>query len=234
MRSSKRSRNARPAPMIPHELKYDIARAVRAFTMTQAGGTCMMRALTGNRLLNELGLPAHLVPGSVIYRAGPDPVADVVSYHGVGNVGYFTEGGLYGHVWNELRGEIVDLSTGDWRREGDLIVELFPDGLPPVQWQVEPPEFLWQPAGPLKSAWQPIGAPTLVGQFWYGPWASPKPPNYQEVSWAVNVAMGAVREEAQRLCLAERVCEWKSMLHGRTIDKDCTATNIESAAPALV
>ena len=217
MRASRRSRNAHlfarrvdqkttTISTIPHELRHDIADAVRSFNMVQAGGTCLVRALTGNKLLNELGLAAVLVPGSAMYRAGTDPDADVVSYRGLGNVGYLTEDGMFGHVWNELGGEIIDFSTGDWRREGDLIVELYPDGLPPVRWQIEPPEFLWQPAHGLKSAWRPTGVPAL-GQFWYGRWASPKLPNYQEMGWAADIAMGAVREEALRLRLVARVAE---------------------------
>ena len=224
MRASKRSRNAHlvanradkppiSVPTIPDDLKTDIASAVQAFTMVQAGGTCMTRALVGNALLRECGLDAQLTPGSMIYRAGPDQVADVVAYCGMGNVGYPIDGGILGHVWSELGGAIIDFSPGDWRCEGDLIVKLYPDGLPPVQWKVEPPQYLWYPAQPLKSAWRPIGSPAF-GQFWYGRWASPRPPDYQEMKWAVEVAMGAVREQARRLCLIDRVSEWKSQRLG--------------------
>ena len=218
MRASKRSRNAHlvanradkpliSVSTIPDDLKTDISSAVRAFTMVQVGGTCITRALVGNSLLRECGLDAQLTSGSLIYRAGPDPVADVVAYCGMGNVGYSIDGGILGHVWNELGGEVIDFSTGDWRSEGDLIFKLYPDGLPPVQWEVEPPEYLWKPAQSLKSAWRPIGSPAL-GQFWYGRWAPPKRPDYHAMEWAVVIGMGAVREQARRLCLIERVSEW--------------------------
>ena len=68
MRASKRARNqradvAQPLPTtvsinLPNDLKADIAKAVRAFTFFQLGGTCVARALVGGspiRAVRKLG-----------------------------------------------------------------------------------------------------------------------------------------------------------------------------------
>jgi len=50
------------------DVKADIAQSVRTFALTQFGGTCMMRAVTGNTLLRELGLDAKLAAGAMLSR----------------------------------------------------------------------------------------------------------------------------------------------------------------------
>jgi len=120
------------------------------------------------------------------------------------NVGRLIDGGLCGHVWNELDGDIIDFSSGDWLGEAALLAEFYPDGLLPLQSTVGPPDYLWQPAGPLKSAWRAMGRPAL-GQFWYGPWASEELPDTEEISDIVHLAMAAIRDTALRLGLRERI-----------------------------
>jgi hypothetical protein len=54
------------------------------------------------------------------------------------------------------------------------------------------------------------------------------------MEWAVDIAMGAVREQARRLYLVERVSEWKSQCRGQMDSGACLSTNIESTAWALI
>ena len=131
-------------------------------------GTCIVRGLVGHKLMREIGLDAKLAYGAMLYRAGYDPMADVVAYCGQYNTGY-VDNFMLGHLWTELGDDLIDFSCGDWQREEEWQVQVAPDGLPPITWQVEPPQYLWQKAAPLKEAWRKIGQPAL-GEFWYGPW----------------------------------------------------------------
>jgi hypothetical protein len=70
---------------IPDDLKADIARSVRSIIL--GGGNCFYRAVIGMEFLRRLGIPTHLALGGLVYRAGPDPIRDVVSYCGPGNRG---------------------------------------------------------------------------------------------------------------------------------------------------
>ena len=215
MRASKRARNQRadtvqPLPIpasiiLPDDLKADIADTVRAFTYMQVmGGTCIVRGLVGHKLLREIGLEAKLTYGAILYRAGSDPMADVVAYCGQYNTGY-VDNFVLGHLWTELGDDLIDFSCGDWQREEEWQVQVAPDGLPPITWQVEPPQYLWQKAAPLKEAWRKIGQPAL-GEFWYGPWQG-MVPDTVEIQWVVNTAMGAVRCEAEERRLTEGVAD---------------------------
>ena len=130
MRASKRSRNyATQSPShlyLRDDVKADIARSVRTFALTQFGGTCMMRAVTGNILLRELGLDAKLAVGAMLYRAGAEPIRDTMAYCHHNNVGRLIDGGLCGHVWNELDGDIIDFSCGEWLGEAALWQNFIP------------------------------------------------------------------------------------------------------------
>ena len=216
MRASKRARNQRAnivqslptratITALPDDLKADIADAVRAFTYMQVmDGTCIVRGLVGHKLMREIGLDAKLAYGAMLYRAGYDPMADVVAYCGQYNTGY-VDNFMLGHLWTELGDDLIDFSCGDWQREEEWQVQVAPDGLPPITWQVEPPQYLWQKAAPLKEAWRKIGQPAL-GEFWYGPWQG-MVPDTVEIQWVVNTAMGAVRCEAEERRLTEGVAD---------------------------
>ena len=126
MRASKRARNQRadtvqPLPIpasiiLPDDLKADIADTVRAFTYMQVmGGTCIVRGLVGHKLLREIGLDAKLAYGAMLYRAGYDPMADVVAYCGQYNTGY-VDNFMLGHLWTELGDDLIDFSCGDSER----------------------------------------------------------------------------------------------------------------------
>ena len=213
MRASKRARNqradtVRPLPTVtalPDDMKVDIAKAARGFTDTQImGGTCVARALVGHKLLREIGLDAKLTYGAMLYRTGFDPMTDVVAYCGKYNTGYL-DAFMIGHLWNELGDDLIDFSCGDWHRESEWQLQMQPDGLPPISWQVEPPQYMWQKAAPLKKAWRKIGQPAL-GEFWYGPWTG-KLPDHTEMLWIVDTARGAVMHMAEEMRLRERVSE---------------------------
>ena len=105
-------------------------------------------------------MDAKLAYGAMLYRAGYDPMADVVAYCGLYNIGY-VDNFMLGHLWTELGDDLIDFSCGDWHREAEWQVQVAPDGLPPITWQVEPPQYLWQKAAPLKQAWRKIGQPAL-------------------------------------------------------------------------
>ena len=123
MRASKRARNQRadtvqPLPIpasiiLPDDLKADIADTVPAFTYMQVmGGTCIVRGLVGHKLLREIGLEAKLTYGAILYRAGSDPMADVVAYCGQYNTGY-VDNFVLGHLWTELGDDLIDFSCGE-------------------------------------------------------------------------------------------------------------------------
>ena len=121
-----RRRDKRPArPIIfPDDLRRDIAHTVRdvEFDTHAPGGLCFYRAIIGKELLRLLGITADLCLGGVVYRAGPDPERDVVSFCGPGNVGQMIDGKLLGHYWLEHGRDIIDFSAGNWR--GDMTPEL--------------------------------------------------------------------------------------------------------------
>ena len=131
-------------------------------------------------------------------------MADVVAYCGLYNIGY-VDTFMLGHLWTELGDDLIDFSCGDWHREAEWQVQTAPDGLPPITWQVEPPQYLWQKAAPLKKAWRKIGQPAL-GEDRYGPWQG-MVPDPAEMRWVVNTVMGAVRREAEERRLTERVAD---------------------------
>jgi hypothetical protein len=160
--------------------------------------------MIGYTLLQDLGLPAHLVFGSMLYRAGPDAMVDVMAYTGPHNTGCLIHGGMLGHIWIELGEDLIDFSCGDWQQEAKMLHLIDPDGLPPIMWQVLPPDYLWQSAAPLKAAWQRLGQPDL-GQFWYGKWTGKLPSDLRHPQEIVDLAMGAVRQAAERLHLADRL-----------------------------
>jgi hypothetical protein len=112
---------------------------------------------------------------------------------------------MVGHVWVEVGHDLADFSAGDWRPEFERSHANIPaDGLGPVNWLAEPPEFVWQSAAPLKAAWRRRGEPT-IGQVWYGPWCSPKLPEFASHDSVVADAMPWIVARIETLHLRERI-----------------------------
>ena len=154
--------------------KTTISNIVRQFDFTHSeAGNCAYRAVIGHHVLRRLGLEPRFVVGAMLYRAGKHRRRDTLRFCLPNNLGGYYQGFLIAHCWNEVGDEIVDFSAGDWQRESVSIYEHSPDpvdlALGPVEWIATPPEFIWQDAHSLKSAWRPIGQPT-VGNLWYGGW----------------------------------------------------------------
>jgi len=116
------------------------------------------------------GIPATLTLGGMVYRAGPDPHRDVVAFCGPGNVGQFVSGqGILGHYWIESGSDVIDFSVGDWRGDMTPDLSLEPDDqLGPIQWAVDPPDFLWLARvdlGPTPGQYAPE-----LGKAYYTGW----------------------------------------------------------------
>jgi hypothetical protein len=205
------------ATIVPESRKADIARVVRSIDFVTGSGTCFSRAITGGAVLSQLGIDAKMAVGSMLYRAGPDELADTLAFCGPGNAAFFNpEGhGDASHIWLTVGNDLVDFSVGDWRlenhREGNPLDRL-PDGttLPQIQWTAPPmPEFWWQPLAPFTTAWQPIGTPTL-GTAWYkrAEFVSNKTIENSRASVRsepVQLAISLLRERAEQL-----VSDWQS------------------------
>jgi hypothetical protein len=130
------ARSQSKAATIPDDLKADIAQSVRNIEFSGAdGGTCFFRAALGMDFLRRLGIPCGIALGGMVYRAGPDPQRDVVSYCGLGNLGQTIPGTDFwlGHYWVQSGGDVVDFSVGDWRETPP------DDDLGPIQWTVDRP-----------------------------------------------------------------------------------------------
>ena len=134
--------------------------------------------------LRRLGIPTQLALGGLVYRAGPDPIRDVVSYCGPGNLGQMIGDDWVGHYWIQSGTDVIDFSVGDWQKSmsPDLMHPALPDDLGPIQWTVEPPEFFWMPettVTPIAGQYTPE-----IGRAYYTGWWGPTPPvevNYREV-----------------------------------------------------
>lgn len=195
---------------LPQELRDDIAAAVRAVNVTQIGGTCGVRAAIGHAVLRKIGLPAEMVFGSVLYRAGPDSFRDVMAYRDHDNLGRLHEWGMQGHVWLEWDGDLIDFSVGNWVKEAEILQMADPQYDPRtgallegIQWDVVPPDYLWRPAAGLKRAWRAWGVPG-VSEYWYGGWEGVRP-----VCEASGWVLGRVIDIVEELGLERRVAEWR-------------------------
>jgi hypothetical protein len=192
------ARSQSKAATIPDDLKADIAQSVRNIEFSGAdGGTCFFRAALGMDFLRRLGIPCGIALGGMVYRAGPDPRRDVVSYCGWGNLGQIIPGkGWLGHYWVQSGTDVIDFSTGDWRSEAtpDMLLDLGPmgdlvpmDDLGPIQWTVEPPNFFWVPeatVAPIVGQYTPE-----IGRAYYTGWRGPTPPvadNLRELTRALD------------------------------------------------
>lgn len=146
-----------------------IATAVRRVKPIGFGGTCFDRLVIGAAALLHVGLEPKGVLGSTLFRAGPDEVLDVVAFCGPGNMACVPN--LF-HVWLEVDDCIVDFASGDWKEDAPqlegLSAALLPETetLRPVQWDVDPPRYVWRPKAELTTPWTPTGTPEL-GELWY-------------------------------------------------------------------
>jgi hypothetical protein len=231
MRASKRSRNRRGVglpldvpvkraapdsfPVMPDDLKIDIARVVRTFCFTGVdAGTCLARAAIGHAVLHACGLPARLIPGGMLYRCGPHRRRDTLRFCLPDNRGGYLHTGndayLIGHVWVEVGDEIADFSVGDWQAEADLIYENTVDpadrALGPIEWWVSPPQFIWQSAASLKTGWRAYGEP-MIGQSWYGAWSPCRMPDFASFDLVVSDAAPLIALLVGELHLRERIAD---------------------------
>jgi hypothetical protein len=151
--------------------RQQVATAVRSVKALsdQGGGMCFHRVALGGAALTHLGMNPRTVMGSMIFRVGQDEKLDTVAFSGPGNVAVVP--GLF-HVWLEVGGDIVDFSCGDWREDASLVealsrrTETSEAGLRPINWEINPSEYIWQPSEELTSPWKPQGTPKL-GEMWY-------------------------------------------------------------------
>jgi hypothetical protein len=150
-------------PALDDAIKTDIAGTVGMFCFPETvGGSCVPRAIITHSVLLACGIPSRLVPGGMLFRAGPHPIRDTLRFSLPNNKGGFYGGVFVGHVWNEYGSDLIDFSVGDWQAEAALIYATSTESadlaLGPIDWQAPVPEFIWQPARPLKAAWCKQGA----------------------------------------------------------------------------
>ena len=142
---------------IPQDIKADVARVVCAISFPGLdGGDCYMRAAIGYKVLSLLGWHPEIRIGGIVFRAGPHPIRDVVSFCGPHNAGTLIGGEFFGHIWLDLDGDAVDFTGCEWRRH----LGAPKDGLGPVQWQRDPPSLIWAPEDMFD--WQEDGTRSLA------------------------------------------------------------------------
>lgn len=207
-----------PIPL-PDEIRRNIAAVVRSTNLFCGGGTCVFRMLCGHVVMGGLGIQTKRAYGAMLYRAGPDPMRDVVAFCAEGNAGIWSEDQSMGHAWLEHDGDLIDFSAGDWASQMDVVEALEADYsrangsvvMESVRFDVQPPEYVWQSARPLKEAWSPVGEPA-IGKFWYGPLSkrSIHPSEVErEMMRIVQTVTPALGEAARDFRLAKQVADWR-------------------------
>ena len=149
---------------IPDDIKTDIAKIVRSIGYAGVdGGQCFYRAVAGAATMSLLDLPVDMVFGGMVYRAGPDPMRDVVAFCGPGNLGTRTSTGILGHYFLTYGDEVVDFSAGDW------MTTKYPehplDEVGKIQWTAPPPRFFWQSEASLRP--DATAKTPELGHAWY-------------------------------------------------------------------
>jgi hypothetical protein len=186
---------------VPDDIKTDIARAARPIKFTGAiGGDCLLRAGIGYVALGLLGFGPQFCVGSLLFRAGPDPLRDTLAFCGPGNAGQMIDDHFIGHVWLEMDGELIDFSCGDWRHldaRAELLVVAM--ALPPVRWQAQPPTFIWACSKTGNRTAHPLG------ELWYGPWTGTRPYNFTDALGQVERFGPTIVENLVRMDLPNRV-----------------------------
>jgi hypothetical protein len=197
--------------LIPDDIKREIASMARGFEFYNGapGGNCIVRAIVGHAVLLACHLPSKLTAGAMLYRAGPHPDRDTMRFCLPDNTGGYLGGLLVGHVWNEVGSDLVDFSAGDWKPEADLIcasgLDLSDGTLGPIQWQIEPPDFIWYDARTVKAGWRPYGGPEVVGSIWYGDWGAHRLPDYASFNAIVKQAKTHIKNWVSEAKLVERL-----------------------------
>lgn len=186
-------------PVIPVDVRDDIATCVRSYTVIAAAGRghCMYRARIGYEMLNYLGIPAQIALGGLVYRVGLDEKRDVVAFCGPGNVGMIhPQFGILGHCWLMSGADLIDFSVGDWRNQRPEDEDL----LGPLQWSITPPSYFWLPrtsVEPKGRVWTPA-----IGSAIYTGWVGPSPvSSVEEIGEQLNF-------ERVRLFLAKMAAEY--------------------------
>jgi hypothetical protein len=201
-------------PPLSDSLKAAIADVVRGFDLSGLdGGSCAMRALLGQETLRACHLRSKMVPGAMLYGAGSNQMRDTLSFCVAENRGGYHNGYFVGHIWNELGDDLLDFSSGDWVQEATIIYaaqsqfDPVEQALGPVQWVAIPPSFIWQPAIPLKRAWQSSGSPA-VGRAWYNDWSPRlKWPDLSGYDAILKTALPHIVEHIADIRLVERIAE---------------------------
>jgi hypothetical protein len=148
-----------------------VAAAVRDVKVMFPGGTCWVRSALGGCALTYLGLRPRHVMGAMLFRAGPDEKLDTVAFCGPGNAAHIDYPGAF-HCWLEADGHLIDFACGDWQEDAPIIEQVSvalgaqEAGLPPINFHVSPPEYIWRPREELTSPWRSTGTPAL-GESWY-------------------------------------------------------------------
>jgi hypothetical protein len=157
---------------IPDDIKIDIAKVVRSVDWRSVikDGYCFGRAATGHFLLTQLGIPAKLVFGGLVYRAGPDPSRDLLCYCDGYGYGCMIKGKIFAHQWIQSNNDLVDFSVGDWREDGarpiNAVEAEVSAGLVPINWTApELPDFFWAPIHQFAQAGHPELGEVRYTQF---------------------------------------------------------------------
>jgi hypothetical protein len=137
---------------LPTDIKTDIAKVVRSLAWEVKGahsefGYCFFRVMSGIAVLTMLGIPSSVVRGGMLFRAGEDPLRDVLAYCGPGNRLFVTKDAMLGHYWLVSGLDLIDFTPGDWRADAQRLFTTAPaaeKALGPIQWTAPAvPDFLW-------------------------------------------------------------------------------------------
>ncbi len=161
---------------ISEDIRRDIASVVQSVNVIIGlpGGDCIYRAATGHLVLTHLNIPCAIALGGMVFRAGPDPMRDIVAFCGPGNVGTYFDGHFVGHYYICSGPDIIDFSAADWRRIAEQPGSE-PDipglsKLDSIVWEVEPPPFFWGPRAELfadHARMAEAGGTPELGCAWY-------------------------------------------------------------------
>ena len=149
--------------------------------------------------------------GALLYRAGADPMRDIVAFCGPGNAGY---GNLF-HSWIELDDHILDFSVGDWRSVAASGTEITfgTQPLPPVQWTERLPNYWCRPRTELTGPWRADGTPA-PGEAWYGPFNGDPFAMQAMVSELIEDAAPLIAEAVEKV-MAKAAAQMGSSRPGR-------------------
>ena len=126
-------------PALPAEY-LAIARQINVITVTTIGGACFFHNIAAHRILKHHGIQTQIVVGGAVFRTGSGAM-DAVIWADQNN----QASGSFQHFWlADDAGRIIDFSTKTWRGEMDIDPAVLSGQIEPLQWEIEPPEFIWQ------------------------------------------------------------------------------------------